>query len=112
MQLLSEGKLLSIASQRPRVGRLSRCLLGMCLQEILLQAGPPAAPLCVLGSAMELLFQGEGSGSLCCLLQVTMTFNRQHLTVPEPLAALGEIMITREKSYYCHHAFIMQMILR
>ena len=51
-------------------------------------------------------------GHFCCLLQVTMTLNRQHLTVREPLAALGEIMITREKSYYCHHAFIMQMILR
>lgn len=44
--------------------------------------------------------------------QLTMTFNRQHLTVAKPFAALGEIMITREKSYYCHHAFIMQMILR
>lgn len=64
------------------------------------------------GPAIELLFWGKVLGHFCCLLQGTMTFNRQHLTVWEPLAALGEIMITREKSYYCHHAFIMQMILR
>lgn len=51
-------------------------------------------------------------GHLDWSLQLAMTFNRQHLTVPKPFAALGEIMITREKSYYCHHAFIMQMILR
>lgn len=51
-------------------------------------------------------------GHLDWSLEHAMTFNRQHLTVPKPFAALGEIMITREKSYYCHHAFIMQMILR
>lgn len=46
---LSEGYLLSIASQRPRVGTLSRCLLNTCLQEILPQACPRAAWLCSLG---------------------------------------------------------------
>lgn len=68
--------------------------------------------LLIRGQPLSYCFKEKALGHFCCLLQVTMTFNRQHLTVREPLAALGEIMITREKSYYCHHAFIMQMILR
>lgn len=68
--------------------------------------------LSIRGQPLSYCSKGKALGHFCCLLQVTMTFNRQHLTVREPLAALGEIMITREKSYYCHHAFIMQMILR
>lgn len=109
----SEGNLTSTASKGPGESRRSKCLLGVGSWETLLGAHPLYCPtLFIRGQPLSYCSKRKPLGHFCYLPQVTVTWNRQHLTVQEPLAALGEIMITREKSYYCHHAFIMQMILR